>query len=245
MSLTLVRHATLNIGLGGHTIIVDPMLSAQGELPHVGLTQGVTKNPLVEIGAGLLPDELSGATVLVTHLHFDHFDEAASKAICSCRQIVCSPAVAVALKKRGHRNVCPVDSTSEFDGVRVTRFTTRHATGPLGMILGKNSTFVLESSSQRVCISGDVVLDDLLPIVRAARPNTVVVNGGAATFRLGGRATLCATEIQKLAETVPDVKIIVVHLEAVNHCLEGRELTRQLIRARSVFIPEDGETVSL
>jgi L-ascorbate metabolism protein UlaG (beta-lactamase superfamily) len=49
MRLTLVRHATLRLELGGRTLLVDPCLDPVGAQPPVEPAAVVEHNPLVPL----------------------------------------------------------------------------------------------------------------------------------------------------------------------------------------------------
>jgi hypothetical protein len=50
---------------------------------------------------------------------------------------------------------------------------------------------------------------------------------------------MTAAEVREVVARVP--KVVVVHLEAINHCLESRAETRAAVP--EALVPEDGETV--
>jgi L-ascorbate metabolism protein UlaG (beta-lactamase superfamily) len=81
------------------------------------------------------------------------------------------------------------------------------------------------------------------------RPNVVVLNTGAAQFLTGDPITMTADDVIAVCQAAPDVRIIAVHLETINHC----RLTRAALRAAleeadlagHVNIPADGERITL
>src|SRR4051794_527256 len=76
LALTLLRHATLLVELGGERIVVDPMLDPAGARAPTPDTPQPRDNPLVELPADARA-VLEGATAaIVTHLHEDHLDDA-------------------------------------------------------------------------------------------------------------------------------------------------------------------------
>lgn len=240
----LVRHATCVVTVGAVRFVVDPMLAASGTLPHVGLTRGAARNPLVDApDLGGVADE--AARILVTHVHFDHFDAAARARFADGARVVASRKVATALARAGLGRVTAIGSGPVSIGdVRVAALETRHAHGPLGWVLGKNTAFTLDHGADRVLITGDAVVEDVREIARRWRPSVVVVNVGAATFRLGQRATMDAAEVRALAEEFVDAAFLVVHLDALNHCVESREWTRSALAGLPrVVVPDDGQRV--
>ena len=76
-SLTQVRNATVRIDYGGVRFLVDPVLADKDAYPGFeGTANSQRRNPLVP-----LPMPLAAIVdvdaVIVTHLHPDHWDEAA------------------------------------------------------------------------------------------------------------------------------------------------------------------------
>lgn len=241
----LLRHATVLLGVGSETFLVDPMLGAPGELPHVGLTRGSAKNPLVPLPSSPPVWSDPDVNVLVTHLHFDHFDAAADRLLNSSVQIFAAPDATKPLRARGFERVCPVtDRRSSSGGTEIIRHETRHARGVLGRVLGSNSTYLLVSGSDRILITGDALFDDVSDIARREEPNVLIVNAGSAMFWGRQRATMNSTEVRRLATEFAHAVIVTVHLEALNHCIETRDRTREMVAGLPhVLVPEDGEVV--
>ena len=76
-----IRNATSIITFAGKKFLLDPFLADQGALPPVPSRLNAAPNPLVPLP---LPIDVIVAVdaVVVTHMHhFDHFDEAARKAV--------------------------------------------------------------------------------------------------------------------------------------------------------------------
>ena len=78
MIIQLVRNATLRLDYAGQRILIDPYFANKHALPSY---TGLSPNPLV--GLPLLTEAiLDGVqTVIVSHLHSDHFDTAAQEQI--------------------------------------------------------------------------------------------------------------------------------------------------------------------
>jgi L-ascorbate metabolism protein UlaG (beta-lactamase superfamily) len=93
----LLRHATPLVDVGETTLLVDPMLSAPGEVPPVPNSPNDRENPLVP-----MPDvELAYDAVPVTHRHRDHFDDAAADRLADDDPVLCQPAEAEAFPEDG------------------------------------------------------------------------------------------------------------------------------------------------
>jgi len=231
MKLTLIRNATLLIETDGRRILVDPMLRAAGSTPPIENTPNQVPNPLVELP--LPADELvQGLDLcLVTHLHSDHFDDAADALLDRGVPILTQPESKDDLEARGFTSVA-----TQRDGFTMTR--GHHGTGRIGEAMGAVSGWVFDG----LYLAGDTIwCDEVQEALREHRPSTVVVNAGAARFNEGGPIVMDAGDVRRV-RAATDATVIVVHLEAVNHCLEGRAVYRAV---DGIVVPDDGETLTL
>lgn len=236
--IQLVRNATLLVDIGETTLLVDPMLSAPGEIPPIPNSPNDRENPLIP-----MPDlTLAYDAVLVTHRHRDHFDDAAAAQLAADDPVLCQPAEAEAFREDGFEDVRPVEDTRTYAGVEITRTPARHGHGELADQMGPVSGFVLEGE-RRLYLAGDTVWYDAIPeTLNRHEPDAVVVNAGAARFVEGQPITMDADDVRRVRAHVDDsVPVVADHMEAINHCL----LTREKLRAAvdGVTVPEDGETI--
>ncbi|MCY8273511.1 MBL fold metallo-hydrolase, partial [Bacillus sonorensis] len=78
MKITQIRNATLLVEYAGKMFLIDPMLAEKGTYPPFpnSLRQD-QNNPLVSLPMSMdhIINDLDA--VIVTHLHLDHFDDAA------------------------------------------------------------------------------------------------------------------------------------------------------------------------
>jgi L-ascorbate metabolism protein UlaG (beta-lactamase superfamily) len=246
--VTLVRHATLLVELGGRRFLVDPMLDEPGVRPPIENTPGQRPNPLVPLPRP--PHELVKGVdaVVVSHLHQDHFDLAAQQSLPRDVVLVCQPADTDELRRRGRERLLPADDSAEIGGVRIDRTGGRHGSGELAERMGPVSGFVFTADGVRVYVAGDTVwCPPVAEALECFRPHVVVVNAGAARFLEGDPITMDAGDVAAVARAAPDSVVVAVHMEAINHCLLTREDLREaLARERlAVAIPADGETVEV
>ena len=231
LELTLIRNATLLLSDDGRRILVDPMLRDAGTTPPIENTPNQVPNPLVPLP---LPAEevVAAATeCIVTHLHGDHFDDAAAELLPRDMPILTQPASADALRARGFSQVRTSDSEIPLtDG--------RHGLGEMADALGPVSGFVYAG----VYVAGDTILcDEVFEAIERHRPRTIVVNGGGARFLDSERIVMDAGDVRRLRDEY-DGEIVVVHLEAINHCIEPRSLYREI---DDVVVPDDGDRLGL
>jgi len=231
VNLTLVRNATLLLETSQGRVLVDPMLRAAGTTPPIENTPNPVRNPLVELPmpAREVVDGLSAC--IVTHLHGDHFDEAAAELLPRDLPILTQPESAPALRDRGFGSVAV-----EHDNWPMTR--GRHGTGEIGNAMGPVSGWVVDG----VYIAGDTIwCAEVADALARHDPRAVVVNAGAARFDEGDPIVMTADDVRRVRDAT-DATVVVVHLEAVNHCLERRDVYRRIER---VLVPDDGETITV
>lgn len=253
-----VRNATLKVRYGNQVFLVDPMLAAKGAYPGFpGTYRSDLRNPTVELpetAESLLADV---DTVIVSHTHLDHWDDAAQALLPKALPIlVQNEADATLLSSQGFTNVQVLDGTVKIAGVSVTRTGGRHgseamyAIAPVAETLGQVMGFVFEKQgSDTIYVAGDTVWhQDVADTIKRYSPEVIVLNTGDARIDgfdtgiiMGKEDTL---RVQRLA---PTSKIVAVHMDAVNHMTVSRADLRAFVAthdiAANVIIPEDGETI--
>ena len=251
MHLRLIRNATLRLEVDGRRLLVDPMLDPAGARPAVEDTENDRRNPLVELPE---PPELvvdGVEAVLVTHLHQDHFDATAAALLPRTVPVLCQPEDAGTLRGHGFTDVRPVAGTLTWEGIAVTRTPARHGQGATAEALAPVSGFVLRDAARRALyLAGDTVhYAGVEEVLDAHAPDVVVVNAGAARFRGGDPIVMDAGDVVAVARRAPAARVVAVHLEAINHCVETRADLRRRIHAEGladrVAVPEDGAAVPL
>jgi L-ascorbate metabolism protein UlaG (beta-lactamase superfamily) len=227
VKVTLLRNAALLLDSSLGRILVDPMLRAAGTTPPIENTPNPKPNPLVELP---IPREqvLDGVDlVLVTHLHRDHFDDLVPLDL----PILTQPESADELRSRGHTNV-----TTEHPAIPMTR--GHHGTGEIGAAMGPVSGWVVDG----VYLAGDTIwCEEVEAALAEHRPRAVIANAGGARFLDGDPIVMDEWDVRTL-RAATDAAVAVVHLEAINHCIEPRAAYRAI---EGVLVPSDGEELDL
>ncbi|NUB93746.1 MBL fold metallo-hydrolase [Haloterrigena sp. SYSU A121-1] len=247
ISVQLVRNATVLATVDDTTFLIDPMFTPQGEMPTVTDSPEVPKflttanqkgNPLVP-----LPDvEFNYDAVIVTHRHPDHWGEAAREELDADVPLFCQSEEADAFSDEGFTDVRPVEDETSFDGVTIHRTPGQHGHGELAEGMGPVSGFVFEGE-KTLYIAGDTIwYDPVEKTLDRFEPDMVVLNGGAAQFDQGEPITMGVEDISAVRESI-DATVVVVHMEAINHCLLSRDELRTA--TEDVYVPEDGERITL
>lgn len=246
VEVTQIRNATLVVGMGGKRFVIDPMFDPAGARPPVANTANARRNPLVELPVDAESIAAEVDAVFVTHLHADHFDEAAAAALAKDLPLFCLPEHAETLRGHGFTEVTAVDDGVVWEGVTVTRTPGRHGTGEIGERMAPVCGFVFAAGGTSLYVAGDTIwCPEVAAALRAHAPDVVVVNAGAARFLEGDPITMDAAGVIELCRAVPEAAVIASHCEAINHC----GLSRSALRAAageagiSLEVPEDGETL--
>jgi L-ascorbate metabolism protein UlaG (beta-lactamase superfamily) len=249
MELTLVRSATLLVDMAGRRLLVDPMLAAAGATGAIPGTPNPRPNPLVDLP--VRPQDVVDRldAVLVTHLHNDHFDAAATALLGPRMPLACQPSDEATLRERGFGDVRPVHGGLDLCGIGVARTRGRHGTGEIGRRMGEVSGYVLRAPGEpALYVAGDTIwCDEVDDALAEHQPEVVVVNAGGARFEQGDPIIMDAGDVIQTAKAASRSAVVAVHLEALNHCLLTRAELRAAVDAAGVgdrvLIPADGEAL--
>lgn len=254
-TVRLIRSATLKMDYDDKTILLDPMLGEKGTMMSA---LGVNLNPRVHLTMPV-HEVLDGVDlVLLTHVHIDHYDRTAKDSIPKDMAFYVQPADldSVAVKDRFTKAQAVADSIN-IDGMTIIRIEGSHGRGELGKMMGESSGYVLKAEDEpTLYIMGDCMWDESTKaVVTKYRPDYIVVNSGGAILppmsAKDGPIIPDEKEVMQILRETPDnVKLICVHMDAVDHC----QTTRDILRNEALFnkvdmnrliIPEDGETLNL
>src|SRR4051794_5465593 len=148
------------------------MLDDAGARPPVERTPNQRRNPLVPLPIPAEEVVRGVDAVFVTHLHRDHFDDAAARLVPRDVAVFCQPADAERLRAHG-LDARAVEDAVEWRGLSIARTGGRHGTGDLGAALGPVSGFVLDG----LYVAGDTIWCEEVeaaiepPLPRAAGAN--------------------------------------------------------------------------
>jgi hypothetical protein len=91
-------------------------------------------------------------------------------------------------------------------------------------------------------IAGDTIwCDEVRDALEEHRPRAVIANASGARFNSGDPIVMDTNDVRVLRDAF-DGPLAVVHLEAINHCIEPRSAYRAL---EGVHVPDDGEMIDL
>lgn len=252
MQVQQIRNATLVIEYAGKRLLVDPLLAEQGAYPgFAGTANSHLANPLVGLPVPL--DELLDVdAVVVTHLHADHWDDAARRLVPRGLPIFAQNAHdAALLRADGFEDVRVFGDGAIFGDIALHRTGGQHGSdqvmAAIGERMGEVSGVVFSHPDEpTLYLAGDTVwnchVEDSLA---GHRPDVVVLNCGDAQVPGLGAIIMDQHDLAKVAQAAPQAIIVASHLEAVNHCVLSRAALRDFLDAQGlrarVLVPEDGE----
>src|SRR4051795_12626971 len=94
--------------MAGQVLLVDPMLDDAGARRGGAGTENERRNPLVPLPVPAAQVVEGVDAVLVTHLHADHLDEAAIRALPPSLPLFCQAEDEATLRGRGFADVRPL-----------------------------------------------------------------------------------------------------------------------------------------
>lgn len=242
-----VRHATSILKIEDKEILIDPMLSPKDGLPTIPFASNKLPNPKVALPFSAENVVKNIDYLLLTHLHFDHFDQAAAEILPKKTPVLCSKADVKRLNGLGFSATFPIEGKYEVAGINITQYPATHGMGLLKYMMGKGSSYLIDYNGFKIFLTGDCLLTPALKAnLLAAKPDVVIANAGAAQFKFGKPITLSIKEVQEISKMLPDSKILVVHLDVINHCAETREYCKTQIQGYSnIYILNDGEEIKI
>ncbi|MDM5326312.1 MBL fold metallo-hydrolase [Neobacillus sp. CF12] len=250
MNIQLIRNATLVVQYAEKKFIIDPFLAEKGTYPPFpnSLRQD-QNNPLVSLPSTI--DSISKDTdaVIVTHLHLDHWDDAAKDILPKdIKMFVQNDKDANAIRNDGFQNVEVLQEDTLFEDIQLTKTKGEHGKGEMVKFAGDVCGVVLKHPNEKTLyVAGDTVwYDAVQEVIETHKPEIIVVNGGDNQFLQGGSLVMGKEDIYEVYKTAPNAKIISVHMEAVNHWTLSREELRTFSIEKgissNILVPVDGES---
>ncbi len=252
-TVTQIRNATLLVDYGGVRFLVDPMLADRHALPGFpGTVNSNQRNPMVPLPVPI-SEIVDVDAVIVTHLHEDHWDQAARDALPRDKPIFTqNDADAEVIRHQGFTDVRALTESSEFDGVRLLKTGGRHGTEThyeaIGDVLGDVCGVVFSHPDEKIVyLAGDTVWnDEVASAVARHCPDVVILNAGYAMIEgIDGGIIMGTDDVLEVHKAAPQSRLIASHMEAINHCTLTREKLRAFAEANDfahcLRVPEDGE----
>lgn len=246
MKIRHLRHATFHLHIQGVTLLVDPVLSPAAAMTPIDNSPNQRRNPLVELPVSV-EEVMTADGCLLTHTHRDHFDTAAGEQLPKTLPVFCQPEDRDKLHLLGFTAVQPVDPVITWRNIELIRTGGQHGTGEIGRKMAPVSGYVLKAVAEpTLYIAGDTVwCPEVAETLSIHKPEVIVLYGGAARFNQGEPITMGKEDILRVCQHAPAAKVVVLHMEAINHCLLTRAELNEFIQQERlggrVKVPADGQ----
>ncbi|WP_175987349.1 MBL fold metallo-hydrolase [Bacillus sp. Marseille-Q1617] len=252
MKIQLIRNATLVVQYAGKKFLIDPFLAEKGSYPPFpNSVRQDQQNPLVglPVSIGEIIQDIDA--VVVTHLHPDHYDEAAKDVLPKdIKMFVQSEEDAISVKNDGFQHVEVLGEQSFFEEIQLTKTKGEHGRGEILKFAGPVCGIVFKHKDEKTLyVAGDTVwYEGVREEIESHKPDIIVVNAGDNQFLEGGSLVMGKDDVLETAKAAPKATIMAVHMEAVNHWTLSREELRKFADEKGisakVIVPEDGDTVN-
>ncbi len=237
----------MRLSYAGHHILTDPFLSEPHELESFG---GISRNPTVPLP--IPPAAVIAGTelVIVSHLHSDHFDTAAQKALSPKVPIFCQPGDAERILEHGFQSVTVVEDELDWQNIKIERTTGVHGTGVWAERMGAVSGFRFAAPGEpSIYWAGDTIwYEAVAKIISIHKPDVIITHSSGARFKDSDPIVMDAEQTLEVCKAAPDSTVIAVHMEALDHGSVTRQALCTLAKAADIpdtqlRIPADGESL--
>jgi L-ascorbate metabolism protein UlaG (beta-lactamase superfamily) len=252
MNIHQIRNATMVVEYAGKKFLIDPMLSEKGTYPPFpNSPRQDQNNPLVSLPTSIDNIIENIDAVIVTHLHLDHWDDAAKEVLPKDIKLFSqNEQDAVEIRNAGFQNVEVLKEDTVFEGIQLIKTKGEHGRGEILKLAGLVCGVIFKHPTEKTLyIAGDTVwYEAVQEVIVTHKPEIIVVNAGDNQFFQGGSLVMGQDDVYEVCNAAPNAKIIAVHMEAVNHWALSREELKSFINEKgissNVFVPDDGESYS-
>ena len=246
MKIQQIRNATLRITYAEQLFVTDPMLSPKYAIESFA---DVSRNPVVDLPC--TPEEvLEGIEmVIVSHLHKDHFDQAAQNLIPKDMLMFCQPCDEKILNKKGFQSVKAIERSVTWRKVVIIRTSGKHGVGAICKEMGNVSGFIFKADNEpTVYWTGDTIwCEDVQQTMEDVKPDIIITHSSGA--KLPGSDVIIMDAEQTLSvcrAAQPEAIVVATHMEALDHVTVSRAglrliAEREGISSSKLLIPMDGE----
>jgi L-ascorbate metabolism protein UlaG (beta-lactamase superfamily) len=245
MQIQLIRSATLRLSVVGQTFLIDPWLAAKSAGRSYA---GKQISPLVDLPMSAEAVIAGIDAVVVSHLHSDHFDEAARSMLRRDIPILCHERDAEAIRAFQFSDVRAITNAIAFGPVTISVTSGLHGPPEVLDDMGDVVGFVFRAPDEPTLYwAGDSILcGEVRDAIMREAPDVIVVHACGATWNGNGPLVMDAKMAFETVHISGTATVIATHLDAVDHATVSRADLRAAAKDDAVVrlrlrIPEDGE----
>jgi L-ascorbate metabolism protein UlaG (beta-lactamase superfamily) len=247
MELQLNRNATMRLRYNGRHLLLDPFLAAKHAIRSFA---GISPNPTVDLPLTPAKVVADVETVVVSHLHSDHFDEVAQNILSKSLPLFCQPGDEEKIEEKGFTAVLPISDSIIWQGITITRTPAQHGTGQWAERMGNVSGFIFRTASEpTIYWAGDTIwYEAIAEVIEREQPDVIITHSGGAHFGDNSIIVMDIAQTLTVCQAAPQATVIAIHLEALDHCPVTRadlraQATAAGISADRLRIPDNGEVL--
>lgn len=209
----MIRNATVVFNYAGKEFIIDPMLADKGAYPGFpGTANAHLRNPLVELPVPV-KSLLNSDAVIVSHLHPDHWDEAAIKILPKDKPVFAqNENDAAVIRTAGFKDVRVLSGKSNFENIPIQKTAAQHGSDEayknpqMAAALGEASGFFFNQPGQKsVYFAGDAIWTDAFEAnLKTLKPDVVVLNTGFAQVDGFGAIIMGKEDVSRVHKVLPN-----------------------------------------
>ena len=252
-----IRNATIKLDYAGTTFLIDPMLAVKGAYKGFeGTPRSHLRNPLVDLPVPV-SEVIKADAVILTHLHEDHWDQAARNLIPRNTPIFTQDQQdASKVREDGFTDVRVLtEQGADFNGTRLYKTGGQHGsdlmytTPGLRELMGEVMGVVFQRPGFKTAyVVGDTIWrKEVDSALTRFKPEVIFLNTGyAQVLGFEGSIIMGKEDMFRAYQMMPQARIVGIHLETVNHAMLTRAQLRAFIKEKKMdtqraLVPEDGE----
>ena len=254
-----IRNATIKLDYAGTTFLVDPMLAAKNAyIGFEGTVNSQIRYPMVDLPVSIA-EVLKADAIILTHLHADHWDDAARNLVPRDMPIFTqNTADAAIVRKDGFTDVRVLTEQGVvFKGTEINKIIGQHGTdemykvAPLAQLLGKTMGVVFQKPNYKtVYVAGDTIWNkEVEEALTHYKPDAVILNTGYAklTTFVDDSIIMGSEDVYRAYQFSLNTQIVSVHMDTVNHATLTKAELRRFIKEKHLdkqraLVPNDGQT---
>lgn len=249
MKLQLIRNATMKINYSKGCFLTDPYFADKFSRPPYA---GKSKTPMTDLPFSKAEIMSGVEMVLLSHIHSDHFDEAAKEIIDKDMLMFCQKTDEAEIKSIGFKNVKPVENNTLWKNINITRTYAQHGTGSVLEDMGPGSGYILRAEGEpTVYLTGDTILcSQVKDVLVKEKPDIIITHSCGAEWGEHVKIVMDEKDTIEVCKMLPNSIIVAVHMETVDHATVNREELRKYARENNIkdtqlLISMDGEIIDL